>query len=174
MRMEVCSVGRRVATFEDKPGSNQDKVESLSKKMESPVEEQGKFWNEARLAASRTDATLAEVKAAQKTLKAKQTKALRQLQRQVLQEVDTKLTGSTLNEKQKDREAQANPVPDEGEWVRRVKARPQPMESADKRGPIPTKYSDIEAKEERVRPQTTNRNGSLNLVYVRDWMDESI
>lgn len=64
MLMEVRTVGRRVATFEEKLGNTQDTVESLSTKLETSTEEQGKFWDEARLAASRMDATLAEVKVA--------------------------------------------------------------------------------------------------------------
>lgn len=43
-----------------------------------------------------------------------------------------------------------------------------------KRDQLPTRYTDIVAKEERTRPQTSNTNGGLDLVYVRDWSNESI
>lgn len=44
----------------------------------------------------------------------------------------------------------------------------------ERKTPLPTRYTEIEIKEERPRPRTSNTNGGLNLVYIRDWRNESI
>lgn len=52
--------------------------------------------------------------------------------------------------------------------------RAQPVNNQGRVEPIPTKYTDIALRKERTRPQSTNTNWALCLIYVREWRDESI
>lgn len=63
---------------------------------------------------------------------------------------------------------------DMGDWVKRTSAPPQPEGPKGRDVPLPTKYSDIETREERRCPQTMNTNGALTIVYVRDCKNDSI
>lgn len=122
MRSEFRTIGKKVATFETKLGATQNNMLELSNKMEDVASNQEKYRCEAREAETRTNAELAGMKEAQVKLEAGQAIGLRQLQQQVLQEVNEKIQLAHQFENGHGTQKQGRSVTEDGDWVKKAKA----------------------------------------------------
>lgn len=172
MRRDFKAIGKKVDSFEGKLGKTQKQLGTLTESMEKAEANHTAYREEARSNAVETNSAIDGLKAAQVRLESNQTEALARLQEQVLKEIDDKISGAQNTTDAGIRMDVDNG--NRGEWAKRASAPPKPAGENQRDSPIPTKYSDIATREERVRPQSTNTNGARTAIYVRDWKDESI
>lgn len=153
----LCSMQREMKTVSGKVGRLEQQLEDVKTKQEKAREE-------ARKEAQNKKRSLKEVREANEQLKKEQSAALQKIHEEVLKEVQGKVPTT---------EKHAQMEQEEGDWVRRARAHLPTRNDKDRDRNVP-RYSEMETRIERPKPKTTNNNGTLSLICVADWKDESI
>lgn len=172
MRSEFRTVGIKVDAFEKHLNTTQSKVDRLAGQMTEASKQQNTFQKEARAVSAKTDAAIDNLKTVPEELTKDQENVLQQLQKQVLQELDDKNLSVNLQENGAQAVRTNNNA--HSEWIERARQQPQTEVAEGRNEQPPKRYTEIARKEDKVRPQTTNKNGALTLLYVKDWKDESV
>lgn len=169
MQEQMTKVSQKVGGFEKQLSESREDMSQMADKIEAVKSQQEVAREEARKEALSTKHSLQEVRDINEHLAKEQTKALQKIQEQVLREVQGNILGAQPNGPM-DLEKESNET---GEWARKART-PMHTENAGDRNAILPRYSEMESRTERPKTKTTNTNGTLSLVYVADWKDESI